>query len=139
MNKYVSLKKYIETITKFWIKNIFEMPKLKKNNNQIQVFENKFWITFSCENLYWTNFKLLNKKYFWNVKIEKKNNNHIQMFEKKFGIKFSCENLYWTNFKLLNKKYFWNAKIEKKYQSYSSVWKIFLDQIQLWKIWLFQI
>ena len=30
MNKYVSLKKYIETITKFWIKNIFEMLKLKK-------------------------------------------------------------------------------------------------------------
>ena len=41
MNKYVSLKKYIETITKILIKNIFEMPKLKKNNNQIQVFEKK--------------------------------------------------------------------------------------------------
>ena len=100
MNKYVSLKKYIETITKFWIKNIFEMPKLKKNNNQIQVFENKFWITFSCENLYWTNFKLLNKKYFWNVKIEKKITIIFKCLKKIFGSNSAVKNMIVSNLSL---------------------------------------
>ena len=90
-------KKYIETISKFWINNIFEMPKLKKNNNQIQVFEQKFWITFSCENLYWTNFKLLNKKYFWNVKIEKERTIIFKCLKKKIGLNSATKNMIVSN------------------------------------------
>ena len=87
-----------------------------------QVFEKKFGIKFRCEKIYWNNFKILNKKYFWNAKVEIK-----------ITILFKClQKNFWSNSAVKN-KIVSNLRLELFFLSISKFWRFIFNGLHCLK------
>ena len=88
-----------------------------------QVFEKKFGIKFRCEKIYWNNFKILNKKYFWNAKVEIK-----------ITILFKClQKIFWSNSAVKN-KIVSNLSLEFFFYQFQSFEDLFSIGYIAWKM-----